>query len=172
MARKKSKRKRKQARKLTPPLFLKTEAGERLVVEVDQERAVTGERMEASGRFVGFLKFGRGLALTVGSRCLNKKRLPVVSIDIAERDEVPAPPDRPALGQALRHVRDAMKKSAEVKLHILAYDTEANGTGCDAFLRHKAALARQIELSTSDEEKRKELTTLLDRGPTIPGRAR
>jgi hypothetical protein len=69
---------RKQPRRLTPPLFLKGNDGERNVIEVDEEQ-VTQQVMEST-RTLAFLVLSDGLRVRVGSRCINKRRIPVLRI--------------------------------------------------------------------------------------------
>ena len=73
------KRRRKQPRRLTPPLFLRGAEGEREVVEVDHE-LVTRSTM-TSGRVRAILVIAPGVHIRVGSRCINKKRVPVLRIE-------------------------------------------------------------------------------------------
>lgn len=65
--------KRKQPRRLTPPLFLKGESGVRDCIEID-DQIVTMER-SCTGRVSVFLTLGPDLRVQVGSRCVNKRRV-------------------------------------------------------------------------------------------------
>jgi hypothetical protein len=64
---------------MTPPLVLRTQEGGRVIVEVDQY-TVTGERVESSGRVTAYLILAPDLRVSVGSRCVNKRRVPVLRI--------------------------------------------------------------------------------------------
>jgi hypothetical protein len=90
--------KRKQPRRLTPPLFLRGDSGERVAVEVDQEH-VTSERF-TSTRTSALLVLSPGLRVEVGSRCINKRRVPVLRI--SPRDYTPA---EPQIGDAFNRAR-------------------------------------------------------------------
>lgn len=82
------KRKRKQPRRLTPPLILRDSDGERECIEVDQEHTTTRTMM--SGRVRAYLILSGDLRITLGSRCVNKQRVPVINVTA-----IPAPIHRP-----------------------------------------------------------------------------
>lgn len=69
---------RKQPRRLTPPLILRDDEGGRECIEVDQE--LTSNRTLKSGRVSAFLILSSDLRVTLGSRCINKRRVPVINI--------------------------------------------------------------------------------------------
>jgi hypothetical protein len=69
---------RKQPRRLTPPLFLHGNDGTKEVVEVDQE-FVTGTLMRSTCT-KAYLLLSDGLVISVGSRCINKRRIPIIRI--------------------------------------------------------------------------------------------
>jgi hypothetical protein len=95
----KHKRRRKEPRRKTPPLLLRSDDDQREIVEVDQEFTTT-EKMR-SGRVRAFLVLSPGLKITVGSRCVNKRRVPVLRI--YAHDWQP-PPDN--AGETFRQLRD------------------------------------------------------------------
>jgi len=69
---------RKQPRRLTPPLFLHGSDGAREVVEVDQG-LVTGAIMRSTCT-KAYLLLSDGLVISIGSRCINKRRIPIIRI--------------------------------------------------------------------------------------------
>lgn len=69
---------RKQPRRLTPPLILRDDDGGRECIEVDEEH--TTSRTLKSGRVSAFLILSSDLRITLGSRCVNKRRVPVINI--------------------------------------------------------------------------------------------
>ena len=71
-------RKRKQPRRLTPPLVLRNDDGERELIEVDQ--TLTTSEIMRSGRVRALLVLAPGLRVEIGSRSVNKRRLPVITI--------------------------------------------------------------------------------------------
>jgi hypothetical protein len=78
----KRKRLRKQPRKLTPPLVLRDDrTGEVHIVEVDHEHVTTNAHH--SRRISAILHFGSALKISVGSRSVNKRRVPVLHIQNA-----------------------------------------------------------------------------------------
>jgi hypothetical protein len=82
---KRKKQKRKQPRRLTPPLFLRGDDGTREVVEVDHEH-ITQQIMQST-RTTAILILADGLRIQVSSRCINKRRVPLVRI--APKDHTP-----------------------------------------------------------------------------------
>lgn len=82
---KRKKRTRKQPRRLTPPLFLRGDDGTREVVEVDHEH-ITQQIMQST-RTTAILILADGLRIQVSSRCINKRRVPLVRI--APKDHTP-----------------------------------------------------------------------------------
>lgn len=73
------KRLRKQPRLMTPPLVLRLEDGERQIIDVDTE-LVTSQPSN-SLRTTAFLELAPGLKIRVRSRCLNKRRVTVLTIE-------------------------------------------------------------------------------------------
>ena len=63
---------------MTPPLVLRSDGGERVIVEVD-DQLVTGESF-ASSRLTVLLTLAPGLRIQVGSRSINKRRFPHLRI--------------------------------------------------------------------------------------------
>ena len=76
---------RKQHRRLTPPLLLRNESGERELIEVDHE-LVTRETLRST-RTTALLILAPELRIQVSSRCINKRRVPVLKI--SPKDHVP-----------------------------------------------------------------------------------
>jgi hypothetical protein len=72
------KRTRKQPRRLTPPLFLRTEEGDRSIIEVDTQTTITNHC--TSTRLSAILRLDPGLDLVIGSRSINKRRVTVIHI--------------------------------------------------------------------------------------------
>jgi hypothetical protein len=75
--------KRAQPRSKTPPVSLRGEStGERVVLMLDESH-VTTERSASTSRQPIFLRLGAGLTVKVGSRKVNKRRYPLLTICIA-----------------------------------------------------------------------------------------
>jgi hypothetical protein len=72
---------RKQPRRLTPPLVLRCDDGERQIIEVDTEVFIL--QASRSSRTTAILELAPGLKIRVGSRCLNKHRVTVLRIEPA-----------------------------------------------------------------------------------------
>jgi hypothetical protein len=72
------KRKRKQPRRLTPPLVLRSDAGDRAIIEVDDEILI--DQPHQSNRTVVFLQLAPGLRIQVRSRSVNKRRVTLLAI--------------------------------------------------------------------------------------------
>jgi hypothetical protein len=100
MRRKAKRRTRKQPRRLTPPLLLRNDAGERELFEVDQD-FITSEIMR-SARTTALLILAPNLRVEVGSRCINKRRVQVLTISPQEQRRALAPTqsDTPRIGAA------------------------------------------------------------------------
>jgi hypothetical protein len=80
------KRKRKQPRRMTPPLVLRSDAGDRAIIEVDDE--ILTEQPHQSNRTTAFLQLAPGLRVQVRSRSVNKRRITLLAIspaDVAEQ---------------------------------------------------------------------------------------
>jgi hypothetical protein len=78
---KRSKRRRAQPRKATPPVGLKGESG-RIVLLVDEE-AVIREQMTTTGKSPLFVRLEAGLHVRLSSRRIAKVRYPVLAISPA-----------------------------------------------------------------------------------------
>jgi len=96
-------RQRKQPRKLTPPLVLRSASGERVIVEVD-DQFVTGEIFQ-SGRISALLVLAPGLRIEVGSRSIHKRRFPVLRISPQSWQ-----PSGEPLGSAFAKVKEEMHR--------------------------------------------------------------
>lgn len=72
---------RKQPKRLTPPLFLHGNSGAKEVVEVDQELVL--QEIMRSTRTTAIIYLSDGLRVQVSSRCMNKRRYPVLWISPA-----------------------------------------------------------------------------------------
>ena len=98
---------RKQPRRLTPPLILTNtqDSADRTAILVDEELVL--EAPHHSGRVRCYLRLGPGLRVRVGSRCVNKRRITVVTI---LRADLPAAPDPAYLGY--RQATEAMTLAA------------------------------------------------------------
>jgi hypothetical protein len=71
--RKATKPRRKQPRRMTPPLFLRdAENGERSIIELDDSAQLV--RTQTTGRMTVYLKLAPGLRVRVSSRCVAKRR--------------------------------------------------------------------------------------------------
>jgi hypothetical protein len=84
---------------MTPPLVLRDEDGYRSIVEVDDAFAV--DTSQQSPRVTAFLRFAPGVIVEVKSRCVNKRRVPVLCIRPGVAIESPPVP---ALGTAFREL--------------------------------------------------------------------
>ena len=84
------KRTRKQPRRLTPPLVLTNtdDSTDRTAILVDEELVL--EYTYRSGRLRACLRLGPGLRVHIGSRCVNKHRVQVITIRRADLPD-PAP---------------------------------------------------------------------------------
>jgi hypothetical protein len=101
----KARRLRKQPRRLTPPLLLRNDAGERELVEVDQD-FITREIMRST-RTTALLTLAPNLRVEVGSRCINKRRVAVLKISPKDWQ-----PDAPKVGASFRETLAAVKPRA------------------------------------------------------------
>lgn len=80
---------------MTPPLSLRDVDGAREIIALDEE-LITSKQCY-SGRVTLFLNLGPNLHITIGSRCVNKRRLPSVTIravDVIRPSVAPALADR------------------------------------------------------------------------------
>jgi len=89
---KRTKRTRKEPRRLTPPLFLRGAQGDREVVEVDQEIVTISDM--TSGRVRAILQIAPGIRIKMGSRCINKRRVAVLRIEPADYQPAEAQPSQ------------------------------------------------------------------------------
>lgn len=92
---------RKQPRRLTPPLFLRDSEGNREAIEVDQE-LFTVVLMQST-RTTAYLQLSDGLRIQVGSRCINKRRVPAIRISPANY----IPPEWKAASPTFGEIRDS-----------------------------------------------------------------
>ena len=97
---------RKQPRRLTPPLILTNthDSADRTAILVDEELVL--EAPHHSGRVRAYLRLGRGLRVRIGSRCVNKRRITVVTIHRADQ------PDPDPAYSAYRQAEEAMIPAA------------------------------------------------------------
>jgi hypothetical protein len=84
---------------MTPPLVLRDEEGYRSIVEVDDVFVVATSQQ--TPRVTAFLRLAPGLIVEVKSRCVNKRRVPVLCIRPGVAIEGPP---LPALGTAFREL--------------------------------------------------------------------
>jgi hypothetical protein len=92
---------------MTPPLMLRDEEGNRSIIEVDD--AFFCSVLQQSPRVTAFLRFAPGVIVEVKSRCLNKRRVPVLCV----RPVAAVEPSRaPVLGTAFRELADRAEKKA------------------------------------------------------------
>jgi hypothetical protein len=74
---------------MTPPLVLRTDDGERAIIEVDHE--IVTDTVGRTNRSTVFLTLAPGLRVQVGSRCLNKHRVTSLRISPANGYTLPWP---------------------------------------------------------------------------------
>jgi len=68
---------------MTPPLILADHNHERTAIMVDEELVL--ELPHTSGRVRAYLNLGAGLRVSIGSRCVNKRRIQVIRIRRADQ---------------------------------------------------------------------------------------
>jgi hypothetical protein len=66
---------------MTPPLVLRCDDGERQIVEVDTGICTTQHSI--STRTTAILEVAPGVKISVGSRCINKRRVTLLRIEPA-----------------------------------------------------------------------------------------
>jgi hypothetical protein len=72
---------RAQPRKATPPLLFRSTEGDRVILMVDESLAPTTAWLTTQSRQPIFLKLGPGLAITVESRRIAKRRFAQLRIE-------------------------------------------------------------------------------------------
>ena len=112
------KRRRKEPRRLTPPLILTNteDSTDRTAILVDEELVLQGAYR--SGCMRCYLRLGAGLRVHVGSRCINKKRVAVITI---RRADLPAPdPEYPAYREAEHAMRQRCAEAMDCLMARIA----------------------------------------------------